>query len=122
MVGRWGGHMPRGVFVHDPISEADPIPNELVMGWISHYVVGLIYGLTYLYIVEVLLSGGPSLISALVFGLVTLVVPWFIMQPAMGAGVFATRVPRPSVMRLVSLSLHTVFGISLYVGWLLIQR
>ena len=32
MVGRWFGHMPRGVFVHHPISVSAPIPNELAVG------------------------------------------------------------------------------------------
>ena len=97
MVGRWFGHMPRAAFIHHPISAAAPIPNELIIGWIGHYVTGVVYGLAYLYIVQVLLSSSPSLVSALVFGLVTLVAPWLIMQPAMGAGVFATQTPRPSV-------------------------
>ena len=121
MVGRWFGHMPRGVFVHHTLSMAAPVPNELIIGWIGHYVTGVVYGLGYLYIVQVLLSRDPSLVSALVFGLVTLVAPWLIMQPAIGAGVFATRTPRPRVMRLVNLSMHAVFGASLYLGWLLIQ-
>ena len=121
MVGRWFGHMPRGMFAHHPISDTAPIPNELVIGWIAHYITGLVYGLAYLYIVQVLLTSGPSLISALVFGLVTLVAPWFIMQPGMGAGIFAARTPRPGLMRLINLSMHTVFGVSLYLGWLLIQ-
>ncbi len=121
MVGRWFGHMPRGIFVHHPISVSAPIPNELAVGWIGHYVTGVVYGLAYLFIIQVLLSSGPSLISALVFGLVTLVAPWFIMQPAMGAGVFATLAPRPNVIRLVNLSMHAVFGASLYIGWLMVQ-
>jgi hypothetical protein len=121
MVGRWFGHMPRGVFVHRPIADSAAIPNELVIGWVAHYVTGLVYGLAYLYIVRVLFSSDPSLISALAFGVATVVAPWFIMQPGMGAGVFATRTPRPGLMRLINLSMHTVFGASLYVGWVLIQ-
>jgi hypothetical protein len=120
MVGRWFGHMPRGVFVHRPISDSAPIPNELVIGWIGHYVTGVVYGLAYLYIVQVLIPTGPSLNSALVFGLITVVAPWFLMQPAMGAGVFATKTPRPGLMRIINLSMHAVFGVSLYIGWLLI--
>ena len=121
MVGRWFGHMPRGVFVHRPIADSAAIPNELAIGWVAHYVTGLVYGLAYLYIVRVLFSGDPSLISALAFGVVTVAAPWFIMQPGMGAGVFATRTPRPGLMRLINLSMHIVFGISLYAGWILIQ-
>ena len=121
MVGRWFGHMPRGVFVHRPISESAPIPNELVIGWFGHYVTGVVYGFAYLYIVQIFLSTRPSLNSALIFGLITLVAPWFVMQPAMGAGIFATKTPRPGLMRIINLSVHAVFGISLYIAWLLIQ-
>ena len=112
---------PRGVFIHRPVADSAPIANELVIGWIGHYVTGIVYGLAYLYIIDVLLAATPSLISALVFGLVTLAAPWLVMQPAMGAGIFASRTPRPGLMRMINLSMHAVFGVSLYVGWLLIN-
>ena len=120
LVGRWFGHMPRGVFVHHPIADSAAISNELAIGWVAHYVTGIVYGLAYLSIVQVLFSSGPTLTSALVFGLVTLAAPWLIMQPSMGAGIFASRTPRPSLMRLINLSMHLVFGVSLYIAWLLI--
>jgi hypothetical protein len=121
LVGRWFGHMPRGVFIHRPVADSAPIANELVIGWIGHYITGIVYGLIYLYVVVKFLAITPSLISALIFGLVTLVAPWFIMQPAMGAGIFASRTPRPGLMRVINLSMHAVFGVSLYLGWLLIN-
>jgi hypothetical protein len=121
MVGRWFGHMPRGALVHASIADAPPIRNELALGWISHYLIGVLYGLAYLYLVQIALSGVPSLVSALGFGLVTLFAPWLIMQPAMGLGVCASRTPKPAVLRLVNLSMHSVFGVSLYLAWLLIQ-
>jgi hypothetical protein len=113
--------MPRRVFVHRAIAESAAIPNELEIGWTVHYVTGIVYGPVYLYIVRVLFSSDPTLISALVFGLVTVTSHWFIMQPRMGAGVFATQTARPGMTRLIDLSMHGVFGISLYVGWLLIR-
>lgn len=120
-VGRWFGHMPRGAFVHRPISESAAIPNELAIGWIAHYLTGIVYGVAYVIIVTVLLSREPSLLSALIFGLATLVAPWLIMQPCMGAGAFASQTPKPGVTRLINCSMHVVFGISLYLGWLLLQ-
>ena len=120
MVGRWFGHLPRGKFIHRAITESAAVRNELAIGWIAHYFTGIVYGIAYLGIVQGILSRDPSLVSALVFGLVTLAAPWLILQPAMGAGVFASRTPRPGVMRLVNLSMHAVFGISLYIGWLLL--
>ena len=120
LVGRWFGHMPRGVFVHRAIADSAAIPNELAIGWVAHYMIGIVYGLAYLSIVQVLFSSGPTLTSALAFGLVTLAAPWLVMQPSMGGGICASRTPRPGMMRLISLSMHVVFGVSLYIVWLLI--
>lgn len=120
MVGRWFGHMPRGVLLHRPISASPPIRHELVLGWIGHYVIGALYGIAYLYIIEVVFSRQPSFISATVFGLATLFAPWLVMQPAMGAGVFASRAPRPALVRVTNFSMHGIFGVALYLGWVLI--
>jgi len=118
LVGRWIGHMPGGRFVHSSIAGSPPIPNELAIGWITHYCTGMMYGVLYLSSVELLLSTGPTLVSALIFGLVTLAAPWLIMQPAMGAGIFASKAPHPGVARLMSLSMHLVFAVCLYGAWL----
>jgi hypothetical protein len=120
LVGRWLGHMPRGVFVHYSISESAVVPHELLIGWVAHYVTGILYGVTYLSFVQILLKSDPTILSAVIFGLVSLMAPWFIVQPGMGLGVFASKAPRPGMVRLVSLSLHMVFGLSLYAAWLLI--
>jgi hypothetical protein len=42
----------------------------------------------------------------MVFAIALLVVPWFVMQPALGLGFFAARTPRPSVTRIISISGH----------------
>jgi hypothetical protein len=120
LVGRWFGYLPRGKFIHRPIADSAAIPNELTIGWIAHYVTGIFYGVAYLGIVQGILSRSPTMTSALSFGLLTLVAPWLILQPGMGAGVFASRTPRPGVMRLVNVSMHAIFGASLYAAWLLI--
>jgi len=120
LVGRWVGHIPGGVFVHTSIASSPAIPNELAIGWITHYCTGMVYGVLYLTSVEVLLATSPTLVSALIFGLVTLAAPWLIMQPGMGAGIFASKTPRPGVARLMSLSMHLVFAVCLYGAWLLV--
>jgi len=120
-VGRWVGHIFRGRLRHEAISKSPPIGNELSIGWAVHYLTGIAYGMAYLFIVQVLLHREPSLLSALAFGLATLVAPWLVMQPAMGAGVFARRTPHPRRTRLVNLSMHAMFGVALYAGWILIR-
>lgn len=121
LVGRWFGYLPRGKFVHRPIADSPAIPNELAIGWIAHYLTGIFYGIAYLSIVQGAFSRDPSLISALSFGLLTLVAPWLILQPGMGAGAFAVRTPRPGTVRLVNVSMHAIFGASLYAAWLLLE-
>lgn len=118
MVGRWFGHLPRGVFVHNPITESDAVAHEHLIGWVAHYVVGILYALLYFFVVVDVLSTTPTLLSAVVFGLLTLLVPAFILQPGLGLGVFARHAPQPGVTRLISLSLHVIFGVSLFWGWM----
>ncbi|NIN36168.1 MAG: DUF2938 family protein, partial [Gammaproteobacteria bacterium] len=120
MVGRWFGHISRGVFIHRPIAESESIAYEKLIGWVAHYAIGIFYGFLYLYIVVVLLSSTPTFLSALVFALATLIAPWFILQPGLGLGIFGRKAPQPYALRLLSISMHTVFGCGLYLGWLLL--
>jgi len=62
----------------------------------------------------------PALVPALIVGVVTVLAPFLVMQPAMGAGFAASRTPRPGAARLQSLITHVVFGLGLYVAALLI--
>ena len=116
LVGRWVAWMPHGVFVHRPIAATPSIRGELAIGWGFHYAVGIAYAALYLAISRSVLASGPTLISALVFAIALLVVPWFVMQPALGHGFFAAKTPRPSVTRIISISGHAAFGVGLYLG------
>lgn len=116
LIGRWVAGFPRGVFVHRPISAAAPVRGELAIGWIFHYVVGTVYAAIYLVIVAFGLHAKPSFISALLFAWLTLIAPWFVMQPALGLGFMAARSPKPAASRAMSFSVHTWFGIGMYLG------
>jgi hypothetical protein len=122
MVGRWVGWFPRGVFAHRPISTSGAIPGELAIGWAFHYAVGIAYAALYLAIVRLGFNSAPTFASALLFGLATIVAPWFIMQPALGLGFMAARAPKPAAARAIGLSMHTVFGLGLYLGVMIWQR
>jgi len=89
---------------------------ELAIGWGFHYAVGIAYAALYLAISRLVLASGPTLVSALVFAIALLVVPWFVMQPALGLGFFAVKTPHPNVTRIISISGHTAFGVGLYLG------
>ena len=115
MVGRWIGHMAHGTFRHDRIAAAPPIAGERVLGWSTHYIIGVAFAAGLIYIVGFEWLRHPTLAPALVFGIGTVVAPFFLMQPGMGAGIAASRAPHPGSARLQSLITHAVFGVGLWV-------
>ena len=52
--------------------------------------------------------------AALLFGLITVVFPLFVLQPALGLGIASARTPKPAQARLKSVGTHLVFGAGLY--------
>lgn len=116
MVGRWVAGFPRGVFVHRPIGATAEIRGEVAIGWAFHYAVGIAYAALYLAIMRLGFGSEPTLGSALVFGIATIIVPWFVMQPALGLGFMAARTPKPAAVRAINISVHAIFGLGLYLG------
>ncbi|HEX5015292.1 MAG TPA: DUF2938 domain-containing protein [Candidatus Limnocylindrales bacterium] len=120
LLGRWIGHFPQGRFVHERIAAADPVPGERPLGWLAHYAIGVTFA-----VVLVAFSGpdwlaAPTLLPALALGLGTIVAPWLVMQPAMGAGVAGSRSLNPGATRLRNLGTHAVYGIGLYASALVL--
>ena len=82
----------------------------------------LLAALTSLLLVAGQAMGGRSgLILALTFGVGTVLMPFFIMQPAFGLGFAASKTSNPMQARLRSLMNHAAFGIGLYLFGLLIN-
>ena len=116
LLGRWVRHLPEGTLRHANIRAAPQKPHECTVGWITHYTIGvaLAVGL-------VALTGGewlarPTLWPALLYGIGTVIFPFFLLQPSLGLGVASSRTPHPTQARLKSLATHTVFGIGLYLS------
>jgi hypothetical protein len=116
LLGRWIGHMPRGVFAHDRIAAAAPVRGERALGWAAHYAIGVTFAVVLLAIVGLDWARTPTIWPALAIGIGTIVAPWFVMQPAMGAGIAGSRTPNPAATRLRNVGTHAVFGLGLYVS------
>lgn len=122
LVGRWIGHLARGRVAHDSIAMARPIPHELRLGWLTHYGVGIAYAGLLVAAQGLDWVGTPTLLPALATGVATVVVPLFVMQPAMGNGWAAARTPAPLMNCVRSLANHAVFGIGLFLAAAALQR
>jgi hypothetical protein len=120
LLGRWIGHFPRGRFVHQRIGAAEPVPGERPLGWLAHYAIGVGFALLLLAVCGLDWARAPSPWPALAIGLATIVAPWFVMQPGMGAGIAGSKTPNPAATRLRNLGTHTVFGLGLYASALVL--
>jgi len=98
LVGRWLAHLARGRFRHARIAASPPVRGERPFGWMAHYLIGVAFA------------------PALSVGLASAAAPFFLMQPGMGAGIAASRTPRPNAARAQTLITHAMFGLGLYIS------
>ncbi|GMV11110.1 MAG: hypothetical protein AMXMBFR55_28440 [Gemmatimonadota bacterium] len=118
LVGRWFAYMPRGQFRHDAIAASTPVHGEHVIGWAMHYLIGITFAAVLTGIWGPEWMRHPTIGPALTVGIGTVAAPMLLMQPGMGAGIAASRSPRPGAARIQSFLTHLVFGLGLYAaGW-----
>ena len=121
LLGRWVSHIPGGTLKHASITAAPEKRFECPIGWMSHYTIGVVFALTFVTLVSAGWLTRPSLLPALLYGIATVVFPFFLMQPALGLGVASSKTSNPRLARLKSLATHTVFGVGLYLCALAVQ-
>jgi energy-converting hydrogenase Eha subunit B len=121
LVGRWLRYMPEGTFKHSNIVSAPQKSAECMVGSIAHYIIGVMFAIPFVALVGNSWLQHPTLIPAIIFGVVTVLAPFFIMQPSFGLGFAALKMSNPTQARLRSLMNHTVFGIGLYLFGLLVS-
>lgn len=121
LLGRWLRHITGGTFKHANITAAAPKPAECAIGWIAHYNIGVLFALGLVALATPEWLRSPTPIPALAFGIVTVAFPFFILQPAFGLGIAASKAPNPMQARLRSLTSHAVFGVGLYVSALVLS-
>ena len=115
LLGRWLCHMPGGTFWHASITAAPHKPFECTVGWFAHYTIGVTFAIGFVALASGDWLTRPTLLPALLYGLASVVFPFFIMQPSFGLGLAGSRTPKPMQARLKSLMTHSVFGLGLYV-------
>jgi hypothetical protein len=109
LVGRWIAQLARGRFRAVPIAGVPPVRAERAIGWSAHYLIGMAFALLLPAFWGRNWMQHPTLLPALIVGIVTVAAPFLVMQPAMGL--------RPSAAaRLHSLGLHAMFGLGQYLA------
>ncbi|MGD9933045.1 MAG: DUF2938 domain-containing protein [Dehalococcoidia bacterium] len=121
MLGRWIGHFRQGRFFHERISAAPAVRGERPLGWVAHYAIGIAFALVLLAVWGQQWAKSPTILPPLLVGIGSVVAPWFIMQPAFGAGIAGAKTANPLAGRLRNLGTHTVYGVGLYLSALAIS-
>lgn len=116
LVGRWLAGLLRGKILHDAIGRSPPASGERAIGWSAHYGVGIMFASLLVVVAGRNWLSAPTPGVAMLIGLATVAAPFLILQPGMGAGIAASRTPKPAVARTRSVIAHLSFGIGLYLA------
>jgi hypothetical protein len=116
LLGRWIGHVPNGQLIHERIASSRPVRGEQALGWFAHYAIGVAFAFLLLAIWGRPWLESPTIVPAIAVGLGTIVAPWFIMQPAMGAGIAGAKSPNPAATRVRNLGTHAIYGLGIYLA------
>lgn len=123
-IGRWAGGWLAGRFMHQDIAQSKPVNHEERIGQIFHFVIGggvvaLLYPL-FLYSIGVG-DKANHLCWSMMFGLLTSVLPWFVLMPAFGWGLFGLKAPtgsRPFISPILS---HIPYGFGIGISFITID-
>ena len=115
-LGRWIGHLREGRFVHANIAKSAPVRGERILGWSAHYAIGISFAALLVSTFGLEWARTPSLLPALAIGIVTVVAPLFVLQPALGAGIASSKTPTPVFNCVKSVVTHIVYGFGLYIA------
>lgn len=121
-IGRWFLYMFRGKFIHDDISQTPSLKNEKTWCLISHYLIGI--GLAGIYLLFETIE--PSIRGKawmpLVYGIVTVILPWCWLLPSTGYGFFASKAADRFAVLRTNIINHTNFGLGLTIWMVVFHR
>ncbi|MDR2223157.1 MAG: DUF2938 domain-containing protein [Flavobacteriaceae bacterium] len=121
ILGRWIGYFKEGQFTHNNILLTPSIKGERIIGWSAHYLIGITFAFVLLIVSGIEWVAHPTFIPAFLVGILTTIAPFFLMQPAFGFGIAASKTPKPTVARMRSLMTHAIYGIGLYVAGIVLN-
>jgi hypothetical protein len=101
---------------HNKIFNTTPFSYEKLIGWIAHYAIGITFVFLLVLIYEKEWIENPTLKPALLIGLITIIAPFFLMQPSFGTGIARSKLPAQNIARIKSLITHCIYGFGIYLS------
>ena len=118
-LGRWILNMFNGVFIHDNIQTAIHFSFEMPVAISFHYFTGIFLVGIFLWLRNNIKIFPSSMYMGLVYGWLTILLPWLIMFPALGFGFFGLGAHNGINNIIASIIAHSFFGlgITLWLGF-----
>jgi len=116
-LGRWILNMFNGVFIHDNIQTANHFGFEIPVAISFHYFTGIFLVGIFLWLRNNIKIFPSSMYMGLVYGWVTILLPWLIMFPALGFGFFGLGAHNDINNIIASIIAHSFYGLGITI-WL----
>jgi hypothetical protein len=118
-LGRWILNMFNGEFIQENIRIATQMKLEKPVSIIIHYLTGIFLVGIFLLLRKKIKIFPGSIYMGLVFGWITLLIPWLFFYPCIGFGFFGLDTPEGSNNIVYSIIYHSFFGlgITLWLGF-----
>ena len=118
-LGRWILNMFNGVFIHDNIQTATQFRFEIPVAISCHYLMGIFLVGIFLWLRNNIKIFPSSMVMGLVYGWITMLVPWLIIFPALGFGFFGLGAHNDINNIIASIIAHSFYGLgmTLWLGW-----
>ena len=120
MIGRMSAGWARGRFCYSHPSEMKPVANEKLIGFITHFSIGVALAIPFVLGWDLWIGGRASPVWAVVYGVATTVASLFFVYPSMGLGVFGRKSPERIRAFITPLANHLFYGVGLAVGVVLV--
>ena len=117
VVGRWTiALLTSGQLIARDI-ESQPIRrNELGVGWFVHYSIAVVYAAIFMLLMRANILAA-EFADGLLFGVISVVVPWFFFLPCLGKGIMGRLTPNPQLVCALALMMHSIFGVAIGLGF-----
>ncbi len=111
--GRWGVYALKGKFTHQDIERSPPVKGENALTFPLHYIAGIALAAPYLFLLDALSLGSGSVLLAILYGVATSLIPFLVMLPSMGYGLFGLRHGRDAFWLREILAMHLGYGVGI---------
>ena len=116
LVGRYFLGYKKGIYTRITIADDEQEENELIWGYVIHYLIGIIYGIFYISL-NLLMFNYPSILLAYFIGFISVLGAWCYLMPfAFNLGFFASKNENKFKIMSQNLIAHFVFGTGLFIG------